>query len=109
MVLQLLHEANLCLLLNWLVSRSVLTNAECIVSPDELHWNLHQGSDTNSWLHIIREYEECTHCCNHTTVEHHTDTHISHSQLSNTSLEESTREVTANDALGLLQETICLI
>lgn len=41
---------------------------------------------------------------NHTTVEHHTDTHISHSQLSNTSLEECTREVTADDALGLLQE-----
>ena len=35
--------------------------------------------------------------------------HISHSQLCNTSLEESTREVTANDSLGLLQETVCLI
>ena len=109
MVLQLFHQANLCLLLYRLVGRSVLTHTECIVSPDELDRNLHQGCDTNSWFHIVGEYKECTHCCYHATVKHHTDTHICHGKLGYTSLEECSREVTTYHALGLLEEAVGLV
>ena len=109
MVLQLLHQANLSFLLNGLVGRTVLTNAEGIVSPDELHGQFHQGCHTYSGLHVVREYKEGTTCWNHTTVQSHTDAAASHCQLSHTSLEECTREVAADDVVRLLQESVGLI
>ena len=90
MVLQLLHETYLCLLLYWLVSRTILTNAECIVGPYELDWKLHEGCHTDSWLHIVREYEEGTTSWDDTTMKSHTDATACHSKLCNTCLEECT-------------------
>ena len=42
-------------------------------------------------------------------MQSHTDTAASHCQLSNTSLEECTREIATNNVVSLLQETVCLI
>ena len=109
MVLQLLHETNLCLLLYRLVSRTVLTYAECVVSPDEFNWKLHESCHTYSRLHIVREYEECTASWDYTTVESHTDAAACHSKLCNTCLEECTREVVLCEVVSLLQEAVSLI
>ena len=52
-VLQLLHEAQLSLVLHGLVGRSVLTHAERVVAIDELHRRAHQGSHAESRFHIV--------------------------------------------------------
>ena len=108
-VLQLLHQAYLCLLLNRLVGRSVLTDTEGVVGPDELDGHFHQGCHTYGGLHIVGEDEEGAAGGDDTTVEVHTDTHTGHGELSHTGLEESTLEVTALQTLGLLQETVGLV
>ena len=87
-VVELLHETNLCFLLNWLVSRTVFTNAERIVGPDELNWKFHEGCHTNCWLHVVAEYEECTACWDNTSVKCHTDAAACHSEFGNTCLKE---------------------
>ena len=109
MVLQFLHQTNLCFLFYGLVGRTVFTYTECIVCPDELHGQFHQGSHTNGRLHVVREYKEGTACRNHATVQSHTDAAASHCQLSHTSLEECTREVATDNVVRLLQETVSLI
>ena len=108
-VLQLLHQADLCLLLNRLVGRTVLTDTEGVVGPDELHGQLHEGSHTNGGLHVVGEYEEGTASGDDTTVEGHTDAAASHRELSHTSLEEGTAEVATNEVVSLLQEAVGVI
>ena len=109
MVLQLLHQTDLCLLLNRLVGRTILTYAECVVSPNELNRQLHEGSHTNSWLHIVGEYEECTASGDDTSVQRHTDAAACHGELGYTSLEECSAEVALYESLCLLQEAVCLV
>ena len=109
MVLQLLHKTDLCLLLNWLMGRTILANAECVVCPDELNWQLHEGSHTYGWLHIVGEHEECTASWDYTTVKCHTDAAASHGELGNTCLEERAAEVALYESLCLLQEAVGLV
>ena len=109
MTLELLHETDLCLVLNRLVSRSILTYTECVVSPDELNWELHESCHTNYREHILAEYEECTASWDNTTVESHTYTATCHCELSNTCLEECTREVACLESVSLLEEAVSLI
>ena len=42
-ILQLLHQANLCLLLDGLMGGAILANAEGVMRPDELDGQFHQG------------------------------------------------------------------
>ena len=109
MVLQFLHQANLCFLFHRLVGRTILTYAEGIVCPDKLHGQLHQCSHAHGGLHVVGEYEEGTASGNDTTMQRHTDAAASHCQLSHTSLEEGTREVACLEGVGLLQEAIGLV
>ena len=91
------------------MGRTILTYAECIVRPDELDGQLHEGSHTYGRLHVVREYEESTAGRDDTTMQCHTDTAASHGQLCHTSLEEGTAEVALGESLGLLQEAIRLV
>src|SRR5574344_2857721 len=109
MVLEFLHEANLCLLLYRLMSRAIFTHTECVVSPDELDWKFHKGCHTNSRFHVVRENKESTACRDDTSVESHTDAAASHSELCHTCLEECSREVTLCECMSLVQETVCLV
>ena len=81
MVLQLFHQADLCLLFNRFMGRAVFAYTECVVCPNEFHRNLHQSCHTYGRFHIVREYEECTASSNDTAVEHHTDAAAGHGQL----------------------------
>ena len=109
MVLKLLHKANLCFLLNRLVGRSVLANAECVVCPYKLNRYAHKGSHTDGRLHIVGKYEEGTASRDNTTVQIHTDADASHRQLGNTSLEESAREVVCLEVVCVLEEAVGLV
>ena len=93
MILQFFHQADLCLLLNRLVGRSVFSYTESIVCPDELDGHFHQCGHTDSGLHIVGEYEECTASGDNATMQIHTYAHASHCQLGNAGLEEGTVEV----------------
>ena len=108
-VLQLLHEAYLCLLLYWLVGWSVLADTESVVGPDELDGEFHKCRHAHCWLHIVREDEECAAGGDDTAVESHTDAAACHGELCNTSLEEGTAEIATYDVVGLLEESIGLI
>ena len=108
MIAQLLHQANLSLLLNWLVSRSILAHTESIVRPDKLDGNTHQCCQADSGLHIVGEHEERATSCN-TAVQRHTNTHVGHGQFGYTSLEECSTEVTLHETMSLLEESISLV
>ena len=108
-VLQFLHQTNLGFLLDRLVGRTVLANAEGIVSPDELHGQLHQGSHTYGGLHVVGEYEEGAAGGDDATMQGHTDAAAGHRQLGHASLEESTAEVALHDVVGLLEEAVGLV
>ena len=109
MTVELLHKADLCLLLNRLVGRAVLTYAECVVRPDKLDRELHQGCHTHCWLHVVREYEEGTAGRDDTSVESHTYAAAGHGKLRHTSLEECAAEIVAGDRVGLLEESVGLV
>ena len=79
------------------------------MAPYKLNWSFHEGSHTNSWLHVVREYEEGSHCSDNTAMKHHTDTHTCHSQLANTCLEEGTAKVVTCEGMCLVKETISLV
>ena len=83
-VLELLHQADLCFLLYGLVCRTIFTDTEGIMRPDELHWELHKGCHTDSGLHVVREDKEGTAGSDDTTMKSHTDTEASHSEFSHT-------------------------
>ena len=83
-VLELLHQTDLRFLLYGLVCRTIFTDAEGIMRPDELHWELHEGCHTDSGLHVVREDKEGTAGRDDTTMKSHTDTEASHSELSYT-------------------------
>ena len=83
-VLELLHQTDLCFLLYGLVRRTIFTDTEGIMRPDELHGELHEGCHTDSGLHIVREDKEGTAGSDDTTMKSHTDTEASHSELSYT-------------------------
>ena len=86
MVLKFLHQADLGFLFHRFVGRTVFANAEGVVTPHELHWKFHQGSHTDSGLHVVREDKECTHSRLHTSVECNTDADTSHGEFAHTSL-----------------------
>ena len=52
-VLEFLHEADLCFLLNGFVGRTVFANAEGIVCPDELDGDFHESSHADGGLHVV--------------------------------------------------------
>ena len=109
MVLQLLHQADLCLLLNGLMGRTVLAYAEGVVCPDELHRQLHEGSHADGGLHVVGEYEEGAAGGDDAAVEGHADAAAGHRQLSHAGLEEGAAEVAGLEGVGLLQEAVGLI
>ena len=88
------------------MGRTVFTNTESIMAPNKFHRYLHQSCHTNSRLHIVGEYKESTHCCDHTAVKHHTYTHTAHSEFGYTSLEESSTEIATCERVGLIKEAI---
>ena len=83
-VLELLHQADLCFLFYRLMGRTIFTDTEGIMRPDELHGELHEGCHTDSGLHVVREDKEGTAGSDDTTMKSHTDTEASHSELSYT-------------------------
>ena len=109
MVMQFLHQTNLCFLLHRLVRRTVLTYTEGVVAPDELNRQLHKCRHTNSRFHIIAEHKERTTCRDDTAVQRHTDTYARHRELTHARLQELTAEITLLQRMGLLQETVRLI
>ena len=108
-ILELLHQANLCLLLYGLMGRSILTDTEGIVRPDELHRELHEGGHAHCWLHVVGEDEERTAGSYDPTMQGHTDAETGHRQLSYPRLEEGTTEVSTAQSSSLLEEAIGLI
>ena len=110
MVLQFLHQADLCFLLNGLVCRTVFTYTEGIVCPDELHRQFHKCSHANGRLHVVAEYKECSASGDYTTMQGHTYTAARHGKFGYTSLEEATCVVVfCYGSCSTLQETVCLI
>ena len=105
-VLQFLHQADLRFLLHRFVGRTVFTDAECIVAPNEFHGEFHERRHTNGRFHVVREDKERTHRREHTTVERDTDTNTSHRQLAHTGLQETAGEISATNHRRVLQETI---
>ena len=108
-VLELLHEADLCLLLDGLMGGAVLADTEGVVGPNELDGQLHQGGHADGRLHVVREYEERTAGGDDTAVEGHADAAACHGELCHASLEESTGEVAADNVVGLLEEAVGLV
>ena len=109
MVLEFLHEADLCLLLYGLMSGSILTHTECIVRPDEFHGELHEGCHTYCWLHIVGEDEECGARCDDASVECHAYAAACHGELCHTCLKECAGEVAFGECLSLLEEGDSLV
>ena len=110
MVLHLLHQANLCFLLNGLVCGTVLTYAECIVAPDELDRQFHQCCHADGGLHIVGEHKECATCCQHTAMQSDTDADACHGEFCYTGLKETTGKIVAcYNSCAALDETVCLV
>ena len=91
------------------MSRSIFTDTERIMSPDKLDWHFHQCRQSDSGLHIVRKYEECSTCRNDSAMEIHTYTHASHSKLADACLKERTCEIVLAKIMCLLQEAIGLV
>ena len=71
-VLQFLHQADLCLLLDGLMGGAVLADAEGIVRPDELDGKFHQCRQACCRLDIVAEDEERAAGGNHSAMQGHT-------------------------------------
>ena len=109
MVMEFLHQADLSLLLNRLVGRTVFADTESVVRPDEFHRQLHKCRHTYRGFHIIAEDEERTACRDDSAMQRHTDHHTSHRQLAYTCLQELTAEIAFLEGVGLLEETVGLV
>ena len=109
MVVQFLHETDLCLLLDGFVRRTVFADTESIVRPYELNRQFHQGSHADRRFHIIAENEEGAAGRDDTAVERHTDHDAGHGEFRHTGLEELTGEIAFLEGVGLLEEAVGLI
>ena len=107
MVFQLFHQAELSLLLNGFVSRTVFAHAERVVSPHVFYRELHERSHTESGFHIVGEYEECTASAVHTAVKRDAVHNCSHRELGNSGLQECAVEcVRSNEAAAFFEESV---
>ena len=88
---------------------AVLANAECIVSPDILDGEFHEGRDAHGGFHIVGEYEECAASADDTAVEGDTVHHRGHGELGHTCVEEGAREIAFLEGMCLLEEGIGLV
>ena len=109
MVLQLLHETDLCLLLHGLVGGTILAYTERIVCPDKLDRHLHESSHADGGLHIVGEHKECAASGDNATVQIHAYADAGHGELAHTCLEERAREIVVTHVLCLLLEAIGLV
>ena len=110
MVLQLFHQTDLRFLFDGFVRRTILTNTEGIVRPNELHRHFHQGSHADCGLHVIRENEEGSASCNDATMKHHTNATTCHREFCNACLKEASAIIVArDDCRASLKEAICLV
>ena len=96
-------------MLDRLVRRTVLANAERVVRPDIDHMQAHQRRETHCRFHVVREDEERAAGRNHAAVQRHAVGHAGHRQLRNARLEEFTAEVALRKGFGLLEEAVGLV
>ena len=108
-VAQVLHQADLRLVLHGLVRRAVLAHAERVVRPDVDHMQAHQRREAHGGLHIIGEDEERAADGDHAAVQRHAVHHAGHRQLRDARLEEFTGEIALRERLGLLQKSVGLV
>ena len=109
MVAQVLHQANLRLVLDRLVRRAVLAYAERVVRPDIDHVQVHQCREADGRLHVVREDEEGAAGRNHAAVQCHTVHDAGHRQLRHAGLEEFAAEIALREGFGLFQEAVGLV
>ena len=108
-VAQVLHQADLRLVLHGLVRRAVLAHAERVVRPDVDHMQAHQRREAHGGLHIIGEDEERAADGDHAAVQRHAVRNAGHRQLRDARLEEFPAEIALRERLGLLQVTVGLV
>ena len=108
-VAQVLHQADLRLVLHGLVRRAVLAHAERVVRPDVDHMQAHQRREAHGGLHIIGEDEERAADGDHAAVQRHAVRNTGHRQLRDARLEEFPTEIALRERLGLLQVTVGLV
>ena len=108
-VAQVLHQADLRLVLHGLVRRAVLAHAERVVRPDVDHMQAHQRREAHGGLHIIGEDEERAADGDHAAVQRHAVRNAGHRQLRDARLEEFPTEIALRERLGLLQVTVGLV
>ena len=108
-VAQVLHQADLRLVLHGLVRRAVLAHAERVVRPDVDHMQAHQRREAHGGLHIIGEDEERAADGDHAAVQRHAVRNAGHRQLRYARLEEFPAEIALRERLGLLQVTVGLV
>ena len=96
-------------MLDRLMRRTVLANAERVVCPDINHVQAHQRRETHCRFHVVREDEERAAGRNHAAVQRHAVGHAGHRQLRNARLEEFTAEVALRKGFGLLEEAVGLV
>ena len=108
-VSEVFHQADLGFMLDRLVRRTVLANAERVVRPDIDHVQAHQRRKTHCRFHVVREDEERAARRNHTPVQRHAVGHAGHRQFRDSSLKEFAAEVALREGLGLLEEAVRLV
>ena len=108
-VFQMLHQADLRLMLHGLMRRTVLAHAERVVRPDVDHMQAHQRREAHGGLHIIGEDEERAADGDHAAVQRHAVRNAGHRQLRDARLEEFPTEIALRERLGLLQVTVGLV
>ena len=108
-VAQVLHQADLRLVLHGLMRRPVLAHAERVVRPDVDHMQTHQRREAYGGLHIVGEHEERTADGNHAAVQRHAVRNAGHRQLRDARLEEFSGKIALLECLGLFEKTVGLV
>ena len=108
-VAQVLQQADLRLLLDGLVRRTVLAHTERVVRPDVDHVQPHERRETHRGLHVVREDKEGAAGRDHAAVQRHAVHHAGHRQLRDARLEELARKVAPREGPGLLEVTVGLV
>ena len=108
-VAQMLHETDLGLVFDGLVRGAIFTDTEGVVRPDIDHVQLHERSQSDGRLHVVRKDEEGAADGQDAAVQRHAVHHAGHRQLTDAHLQELPREVALGKGVRMLEEAVRLV
>ena len=88
---------------------TVLTDAEGVVRPDVNYVQLHERSQSDGRLHVVRKDEEGAADGQDAAVQRHAVHHAGHRQLADAHLQELPREVALGEGVRVLEEAVRLV